>query len=41
MAGILAVFLIIFFLEDPPRGQSEGHEQLQPQTYKVREAAKK
>jgi len=34
MAGILAVGLIIFFLEDPPRGHSEGHEQLQAQTYK-------
>lgn len=32
-AGILAVLLIVFLLQDPPRGQSEGHEHLQAQTY--------
>jgi len=34
IAGILAVVLILFFLEDPPRGHSEGHGNLQASTYK-------
>jgi hypothetical protein len=34
-AGILAVILIIFLLQDPPRGQSEGHDHLKAQTYGV------
>ncbi|XP_023332494.1 protein spinster [Eurytemora carolleeae] len=33
VAGIIAVILILVLLEDPPRGHSEGHEQLQAQSY--------
>lgn len=33
IAGAVAVILILFFLEDPPRGQSEGHGEMQAQTY--------
>ena len=33
VAGIVAVLLIIFLLQDPPRGESEGHEHLKAQTY--------
>lgn len=31
--GVVAVLLIAFFLVDPPRGESEGHEQLKPTSY--------
>jgi len=31
--GILAVLMIMFLLEDPPRGHSEGHGNVQAQTY--------
>ena len=34
--GILAVLLILLLLQDPPRGESEGHQHLQAQTYGVR-----
>ncbi len=32
--GLVAVFLIIFAMVDPPRGQSEGHGELKATTYK-------
>jgi|APCry1669189000_1035189.scaffolds.fasta_scaffold443236_1 hypothetical protein len=32
--GIIAV-LILLFLHEPPRGESEGHEHMQAQTYGV------
>lgn len=32
--GMVAVLLILFLLEDPPRGQSEGHGEMQAQSYK-------
>jgi len=32
--GIIAVLLIIFLMEEPPRGEAEGHGQLKPKTYK-------
>jgi len=31
--GAIAVLAIIFFLTDPPRGESEGHEQLKATSY--------
>ena len=31
--GIVAVLLILFFMEDPPRGESEGHGDLEATTY--------
>ena len=31
--GVAAVLLIMFFMEDPPRGESEGHGDLKPTTY--------
>jgi len=34
IAGIVAVVLIIVFLVDPPRGESEGHQDMKAQTYK-------
>lgn len=34
VAGIIAVVLILVFLMDPPRGESEGHQDMQAQTYK-------
>ena len=34
--GILAVLMIVFIMEDPPRGESEGHGELKAKTYKVR-----
>jgi len=34
VAGIIAVVLILVFLMDPPRGESEGHEDMQAQSYK-------
>merc|ERR1740128_717702 len=34
IAGIIAVVLILVFLMDPPRGESEGHQDMQAQTYK-------
>ncbi len=33
--GVLAVIFIVFLMEDPPRGESEGHGNLQAKTYKV------
>ena len=42
VAGVIAVVLIMVFLMDPPRGESEGHQDMQAQTYKVgRQALKK
>ena len=35
VAGVLAVILILLVMIDPPRGESEGHQDLQAQTYKV------
>ena len=32
--GIVAVVLILFLLTDPPRGESEGHEDLQAASYR-------
>lgn len=32
--GIIAVILILVFLVDPPRGESEGHHDMQAQSYK-------
>jgi len=32
--GTIAVFLIIFCMVDPPRGESEGNTELKPTTYK-------
>merc|ERR1712240_531536 len=34
VAGVIAVILIMVFLMDPPRGESEGHQDMQAQTYK-------
>ena len=34
-AGVLAVLLILLVMIDPPRGESEGHHDLQAQSYKV------
>jgi len=34
IAGIIAVVLILVFLIDPPRGESEGHHDIQAQSYK-------
>merc|ERR1712112_168644 len=34
VAGVIAVVLIMVFLMDPPRGESEGHQDMQAQTYK-------
>jgi len=31
--GVIAVVLILIFMMDPPRGESEGHEDMQAQTY--------
>ena len=31
--GAFAVLAILFFLKDPPRGESEGHDQLKPTSY--------
>lgn len=31
--GLLAIFLILFFLEDPPRGGAEGQENLEATSY--------
>ena len=31
--GAVAIFGIVFFLKDPPRGESEGHEQLKATSY--------
>ena len=31
--GTVAVFLILFLMTDPPRGESEGHGELKPTTY--------
>jgi hypothetical protein len=33
--GIVAVVLILLLLQDPPRGESEGHQHLKAQTYGV------
>lgn len=33
MLGLLAIFAIIFLLTDPPRGESEGHDQLKATSY--------
>ena len=33
--GIIAVVLILLFLLDPPRGESEGHQDMEARTYKV------
>ena len=33
LLGAVAVFGIVFFLKDPPRGESEGHEQLKATSY--------
>ena len=35
IAGVLAVVLILLVMIDPPRGESEGHQDLKAQTYKV------
>ena len=35
VAGVLAVILILLVMIDPPRGESEGHQDLQAQSYKV------
>ena len=35
VAGVLAVILILLVMIDPPRGESEGHHDLQAQSYKV------
>lgn len=32
--GIIAVVLILLFLLDPPRGESEGHQDMEARTYK-------
>jgi len=34
VAGVLAVILILLVMIDPPRGESEGHHDLQAQSYK-------
>merc|ERR1719244_1079776 len=34
IAGVVAVVLIMVFLIDPPRGESEGHQDMEAQTYK-------
>jgi len=34
IAGIVATVLILIFLVDPPRGESEGHQNMQAQSYK-------
>merc|ERR1719219_2819522 len=34
VAGVLAVILILLVMIDPPRGESEGHQDLQAQSYK-------
>jgi len=31
--GVIAVVLILLFMMDPPRGESEGHEDMQAQSY--------
>ena len=33
--GIVAVVCILVFMIDPPRGESEGHQDMQAQTYQV------
>ena len=33
--GVVAVIFIVFLMEDPPRGESEGHGNLQAKTYRV------
>merc|ERR1719289_314337 len=32
--GIIAVLLIIFVMQEPPRGEAEGHGEMKPKTYK-------
>ena len=36
VAGAIAVVGILFFMMDPPRGESEGHQDMVAQSYKVR-----
>ncbi len=31
--GVVAVLLILFFMEDPPRGESEGHGDMKATNY--------
>ena len=33
LLGSLAVFLLVFFCEEPKRGESEGHDQLKATSY--------
>ena len=35
IAGVVAVILILLVMIDPPRGESEGHQDLKAQSYKV------
>ena len=39
IVGVAAVILILLVMIDPPRGESEGHQDLQAQSYKVCVAA--
>ena len=35
VAGAVAVIGIVVFMMDPPRGESEGHQDMKAQSYKV------